>query len=79
MSRKYKNSAEVPSEVLCNRLDKLSDAVTKGKENVNREFYMSIPAEVDNDADLVLCGASMRIKQLELELAKYKNYTNNMC
>ena len=63
MSNRYKTSGEVPSDVLCKRLDELSDAVTKNA--VNREFVMRIPAEVDYDADIVLSEASIRIKDLE--------------
>jgi len=65
MSRQYKRSKDVPSHVLCKRLDELAQAVTIGKEGVDREFYMRVPAEVDNDADLVLSEASRRIMQLE--------------
>lgn len=68
MSNKYMIGSEVPSEILCKRLNELSKAVTKGKVSINREFYMRIPAEVDNDADLVLSEASRRITELELKL-----------
>jgi len=67
MSTEYKTSDEVPSEVLCKRLKELSDAVTKGEQGM-REFYMSIPAQWDHDADLVLAAAAKRIKNLELKL-----------
>lgn len=40
------------------RLDELSNAVTKGKKGIDREFYMSIPARPLLDADLVLSTAS---------------------
>ena len=65
MSNKYKHTKDIPTQVLCNRLDVLSDAVTKGRDGLNREFYMNIPAQVDNDADLVISEASQRIKRLE--------------
>ena len=68
MDIKYKTPEEVPSSVLCARLDVLSDAVTKGKNRIEREFYMSIPARLDKDADLVLSIASQRIKDLERKL-----------
>lgn len=54
MSNKYKHGDEVPSDVLCKRLDELSDAVTRGRDAINLEFTMRIPAELDRDADLVL-------------------------
>lgn len=63
MSKKYTTGKDVPLDVLCKRLDELSDAVTRGKASIDREFYMRIPAEVDNDADLVIAEASRRLKQ----------------
>ena len=68
MSNKYKNSCDVPNSVLCERLAQLSDAVTKGKKGIDREFYMSIPAQLDNDADLVISEAKIRIMKLEKNL-----------
>ena len=52
MNNRYKYSDEVPDNVLCKRLKELSTAVTKGKVGIDREFYMSIPAQVEHDADL---------------------------
>ena len=68
MSAKYKIGDEVPSEILCKRLRELANAVTKGEKGVRREFYMSIPAQVDHDADLVLSAAAKRIEALEAKL-----------
>lgn len=65
MSTKYKIADQVPSDILCRRLDELSSAVTKGEAEVRRVFYMSIPAQCDHDADLVLAAASKRIQDLE--------------
>lgn len=65
MSRKYAHGDRIPSEVLCKRLEELSDAVTKGTASVEREFTMRIPAELDRDPDLVLSAAAERIKDLE--------------
>lgn len=62
MSNKYKSSWDVPTEVLCKRLDQLSQAVTKGEKGQS-EFYMRIPAEVDHDADIVIAEASRRLKE----------------
>lgn len=59
---------DVPSDVLCARLKVLSDAVIEGKDAINREFTMRIPAEVDRDADLVLAEAAARILRLEAML-----------
>ncbi|MDH5573660.1 MAG: hypothetical protein OEY89_17985 [Gammaproteobacteria bacterium] len=67
MSNKYKAGDNIPSEVLCKRLDELSNAVTKGQYGM-REFDMRIPAELDRDADIVLMLASKRIKELEARL-----------
>ena len=61
MSNRYKNESEVPTEAICDRLEELSDAVTKGRDAVSRELCMRIPAEVDRDADLVLSTASKRL------------------
>ena len=58
-----KDEKEVPNEVLCRRLDQLSDAVTEGRESVLREFLMRIPAELDHDADIVLAEASRRLRE----------------
>lgn len=65
MSNKYKHGEKVPSQVLANRMDELAQAVTKGKDAVNREFTMRVPAELDRDADLVLSAAAKRLIDLE--------------
>jgi len=65
MSTKYKIEDEIPSAVLMARLNELSDAVTKGQKGIEREFYMSVPAQCDHDADLVLAAAAKRIEGLE--------------
>ncbi len=64
MSRKYKDSKDVPMKELIMRLHQLSDAVTKGRDAINREFGMHIPAEVDHDADIVLAEAANRLREL---------------
>jgi len=63
MSRKYKNASDVPADVICKRLEELSDAVTKGDKG-SHQFTMRIPAEVDRDADIVLDEAARRLKQI---------------
>lgn len=65
MSNQYSTTDEIPSETLCARLEQLSKAVTEGKEAVEREFTMRVPAECDRDADLVLYRAAKRIRELE--------------
>lgn len=65
MSTRYKIADEVPSTIICKRLEELSDAVTEGDAGLRREFYMRIPAECDRDADLVLSAAAKRIRDLE--------------
>ena len=74
MSTKYEISEYVPSNIICDRLEALSDAVTKGSKSILREFYMSIPAQVDHDADLILSAASQRIKKLEDKISNLKQY-----
>ena len=64
MSTKYKSPDEVPDSVIIARLLQLSDAVTKGKAAIDREFCMRIPAELDYDADLVLSIAAERLDRL---------------
>lgn len=71
MSNKYKHGDKVPSGVLCTRLDELAQAVTEGRPGIEREFYMRIPAELDQDADLVLSAAARRIRELEKERFMY--------
>jgi len=68
MSHKYKHGDKVPSDVLCKRLLELSQAVTKGRDSINKEFDMRIPAELDRDADLVLSASARRICELEEKL-----------
>ncbi len=74
---KYTYGREIPSEVLCNRLKELSNAVTRGAKEINREFYMSIPARVGNDADLVLSEAARRIQYLDEKVAHLEEEIRN--
>lgn len=67
MSNQYKHGDYVPTDVLANRLDELSDAVTKGDAGRN-EFSMRVPAEMDRDADLVLDAAAKRLRELQAQL-----------
>lgn len=46
---------------LADRLDELSDAVTKGEKG-RHEFTMQVPAEPNRDADLVLSTAAQRLR-----------------
>jgi len=69
MSTKYKESKEIPMSVLCKRLDELASAVAQGPISIAKEFYMSVPAELDTDADMVLTEASERLEDLHLELS----------
>ncbi len=66
MSERYRDRKDIPNSVLADRLDALSDAVTKGREAVAREFTMRVPAENDRDADLVLSEAADRIRRVGL-------------
>lgn len=61
MSRYYKTSEEVPTDVLIARLKELSIAVADGLKD---EFTMRIPAECDRDADIVLMEAAKRLQKL---------------
>lgn len=68
MSNRYRKSSEVPNSVLCQRLEELSEAVTRKGEDRDRELTLRIPAEVDRDVDLVLEEAARRIKHMESEI-----------
>ena len=61
MSRKYKDGDVVPAAVIANRLKDLSKCVTQGRDAIDREFVMRIPAERDRCPDLVLSEAAMRL------------------
>lgn len=77
MSRQYKSSADVPTGVLCLRLEELSEAVTKGATG-DGEFTMRIPAECDRDADLVLQEASNRLNTLETQRDELQARVNQL-
>lgn len=62
MSTIYRESKDVPTNVLCDRLDELARAVTQGREAKEQEFTMRVPAELDRDADLVLSEAAKRLR-----------------
>lgn len=65
MSRKYNVNDRIPTEVYGKRLMELSEAITKGKEAIDREFTMRIPAELDRDADIVLLDVKTRLERHE--------------
>jgi hypothetical protein len=67
MSRKYKNGKNVPTNVLCERIKDITNAITAGDggKSLLRECTMRIPAEVDHDADLVLSEVSRRLIEAE--------------
>lgn len=67
MSTKYRNSRDVPLDIIITRLNELSDAVAGGRESQNREFTMRIPAECDRDADLVIDEAARRLTTAQAE------------
>lgn len=60
MSTKYTDPDNIPTDVLCDRLETLSEAVTS--DAMDREFTMRIPAELDRDADCVLLEAARRLR-----------------
>jgi len=66
MSLFYKQSKDIPNEVLAERLNELSKAVVArmdGRESTfSNEFTCRIPVELDRDADVVLMEASLRLK-----------------
>ena len=62
MSNQYKNSNDVPSSVLADRLSELSDQITKGDVS---QFVMRIPAELDFCPDLVMSNSARRLKLID--------------
>jgi len=62
MSTKYKETKDVPNKAIIERLEELSNAITKGKRAFDYEFTMRVPAELDRDADIVLMLAARRLK-----------------
>lgn len=64
MSNQFESSRDVPTAMLCDRLDQLADAVTKGAQG-HSELSMRVPAEVDRDADLVIAEAARRLRERE--------------
>lgn len=62
MSTEYKESRDVPNDVLARRLRELSNHIVNRKGDFLSEFTMRIPAEVDRDADIVLSESADRIE-----------------
>ena len=62
--------SEVSSERICERLRELVRAITKyGRgDEFRSQFSMSIPAEPDRDADMILSAAADRIESLAEQL-----------
>jgi len=69
MSNKYKNSEDVPTEMLVNRLKELVNALVDrpSSKTWSSEFTMRIPAELDRDADLVMSELGRRLLQVTAE------------
>ena len=69
MSTNYKNSKDIPTEVLCKRIDEIVKAITASDygKSLLRECTMRIPAELDHDADLVLSEVARRLRKVENE------------
>lgn len=59
MSNKYKDSDHIPEDVIVGHLFELSDAVAA--RNMS-EFTMSIPVQLDRDADVVISEAAKRLR-----------------
>ena len=55
------------SEKRIARLRELAQAVTYGREAINREFTMRVPADEDRDADCVLTWAADALEQVQAE------------
>ncbi len=68
MSRHYRDSKDIPNDVLAARLKELSDYCTKN--DMPSEFSMRIPCELDRDADVVLGEASRRLSSLAVPVTE---------
>lgn len=75
MSAQYHKGEDVPTDVLADRLDELSNAITDGKDATSAEFTMRVPAEYDRDADLVLAEAARRLRMVSATLDKQLSMT----
>ena len=60
------------SEKRIARLRELAQAVTYGREAINREFTMRVPADEDRDADCVLTWAADALEQLTADRDRQK-------
>ncbi len=70
MSTKYKESADVPTEVLADRLNDLVKIICGPEKDLSRHFSMRVPAELDYCADLVISESGQRLLRLESMLAE---------
>lgn len=68
MSNTYKHSKDVPNYLLCKRLKELARAVSQGGQDIEREFPMHVPVELDHDATLVLNEAADRLEKYHARL-----------
>lgn len=67
MSNQYKHGDHVPTDVLVKRLRELVEVITKRRVDLKYEFSMSIPAQLDRDADLVLSEVADRLETFDNE------------
>lgn len=76
MSNTYKTGDRVPTSTLADRLDELSEAVTKGDTS---PFVMRIPAELDHCPGLVMSQSAVRMRELEKHLSLRAQDFRFMC
>lgn len=62
MSSEYKEGDHIPTSVIAKRLYELADAVAIRDMS---EFSMSIPVQLDRDADVVISEAAKRLRALD--------------
>ena len=79
MSIKFKDSKDIPTDVLVNRVREIVGAITAPSERrLMTELSMRAPAELDRDADLVLSEVARRLTAFEIEILRLKDQINNM-
>jgi len=71
VSAKYRTASDVPTDVICTRLNELAYALThRDKCNWQSEFTLRVPAEFDRDADIVMSIAAERLKADAVRIAE---------
>jgi RNA polymerase subunit RPABC4/transcription elongation factor Spt4 len=81
MSTKYRDSKDIPTDILCKRINEIVSAITASDhgKSLLRECTMRIPAELDRDADLVLSEAARRLREKARDLSETEYQKGEFC